>query len=144
MPDLTSPTYTIAVDTPLDPSCQKAWYVSALGGTQNGVEIQNAANPFQLVIAKPKAFKLPSASVLDTAGFVANAPVNEYKLITRKGVKLNGVGGSARVLLETRFVVPVNSPNADLANCQAALSLHTGAIWQNPTQFWTMINTNVL
>ena len=49
---LTSPTYTVAVDTPPN-TWSKQWAVTALGGTQTGVDTSSSASrPFTLTDRK--------------------------------------------------------------------------------------------
>lgn len=136
----TSPTYTLATDQPADTN-QKAWYVSAVGGTQPGVDQHSAGNPFQVILTRPKNIKLPNAQVLATQGQLGSAPVNEYKLTVRKGTDINIVGGTSRVLCELRFVIPSNSPEVAPHDIQAALSLLCGIITQDPTDFWDVAST---
>lgn len=81
---LTSPTYTIAVD--VAPSINgKQYAVTALGGTQAGVDVNTVSKPFTLSFFRPVALKtLPSVNPV--TGVIKNIPMNQYKLITRKGV----------------------------------------------------------
>ncbi len=128
MPSLTTPTYTLSADQALE-SNQKAYVVSALGGTQTSVDTHSIENPFQLVASRPKTLKLPSAAILAAEGYVSNAASNEFKFITRKSVDINATGGKARMLIETRIVVPVGAVSSDPNNIEAGLSAHFGALW---------------
>lgn len=139
----TSPTYTLSSDTALE-SNQKAYIVSAVGGTQSGVDAHSVGNPFQVVIQRPKNVKLPTAAVLEAVGFQGNAQVNEHKLITRKSATINSLGGSARILVETRFVVPVGAVETSPEEIQAALSAHIGALNQDATDWWDIISSGSL
>jgi hypothetical protein len=128
MTELTSPTYTLAADAALETN-QKAYTVSTLGGTQTGVEVHNVVVPFQAILARPKSVKAP-ANLSATAVGLQNVPVNEHKIMTRKGVKVNTTGAYGRSLFETRLVVPAGSPYFDQVELAAHLSLHIGILVQ--------------
>lgn len=125
----TSPTYTLASDTPPNPqSVQKA--VSAIGGTQTGVDAASSASrPFTVTTAKPAVLKqLPPVDPV--TGVLRSVPTNTYKIITRKGVTPLA-GQSARVMnITTTIDVPAGADLADAPNIRAALSLHNGVIAQ--------------
>jgi len=141
--DLVTPTYTLTADQALEKN-QKAYVVSAIGGTQANVEIHSAASPFQVIVSRPKDFKYPSSAILASEGYLANAPVNEYKVITRKGGAINSGTGSARILIETRIVVPVGNPDSDSANLSAAVSAHVGALYADADALFDFLSNNVL
>lgn len=125
---LTSPTYTHVADTA--PTAQgKQVAVTALGGTQTGVNVHSVAAPFTISYFRPAVFKqLGKAN--PTTGIIANVPKNQYKLITRKGV-LPLAGQAYQVMQVTTTIdVPAGSDLADPANIRAALSAHIGALNQ--------------
>lgn len=124
----TAPTYTIVVDTAPD-SNGKQWAVSALGGTQAGVDVSSVSRPFTTTFIKPKVLKTLGASNPVT-GVISNVPNNSYIVTTRKGV-LPLAGQPSRVLtIRTIVDVPAGADAADAANVRAALSLHIGALSQ--------------
>jgi hypothetical protein len=125
---LTSPTYTVEVDTP--PSLfSKQWYVSALGGTQVGVSAHSVQSPFTLAFFRPNVLKQATAAALSAIGLVS-VPTNTYKMIVRKGVNVNSVGGKAVALLRLEYEIPANSPDIDMVELAAMFSLAFGSILQ--------------
>lgn len=125
---LTSPTYTLATDTA--PNINgKQWAVTALGGTQTGVDVNTVSKPFQLSFFRPPVLKtLPSINPV--TGVIKNIPVNTYKLITRKGVQpaLNQANQVARVT--TIIEVPAGADTYEPEDLRAMLSAHIGALSQ--------------
>lgn len=125
---LTTPTYTVAVDTAPDTN-GKQHAVTALGGTQTVVDVSSVSRPFTVTCIKPKVLKtLGSANPV--TGIISNVPVNTYKLITRKGVLPLAGQPSKTMLITTIIEVPAGSDTADAANVRAAMSLHIGALNQ--------------
>lgn len=124
---LTSPTYTLVADSPPVPH-SKQWYVSALGGTQTGVDVHQLSKPFTISVFKPAAAKqLP---VMNQNGVVYNIPKNTTKVVTRKGV-LPLAGQSNQMLVITTMIEqPAGADVADSEDIRAALSLHIGALNQ--------------
>lgn len=121
----TSPTYTIAADTPPDVNA-KQYAVTAIGGTQTGVNIHSISAPFTLSMFRPKVFK--SLKPVNSQNVLPEVPFNTFKVITRKGV-LPLAGQAARNMTVTTIIeLPAGSDVADPANVRAALSMHAGAI----------------
>lgn len=125
---LTSPTYTHVADTAPQPTGKQV-AVTALGGTQTGVNAHSVAAPFTITVFRPAVFKqLGKAN--PTTGIISNVPNNVYKVITRKGV-LPLAGQAYRNMLVTTLIeVPAGADLADPANIRAALSAHIGALNQ--------------
>lgn len=124
---LTTPTYTLVADSPPVPH-SKQWYVSALGGTQTGVDVHQLSKPFTISVFKPVVAKqLP---VMNQNGVVYNIPKNTTKVVTRKGV-LPLAGQSNQMLIITTMIEqPAGADVADSEDIRAALSLHIGALNQ--------------
>lgn len=124
---LTSPTYTIAADTPPAPNA-KQYYVSALGGTQTNVLAHSVAAPFTTAMFKPQAFKY--LQPLGTNGVLKSVPVNTYKVITRKGVLPLAGQSYKNANISTILDIPAGSDIADPLSLRAAISLHIGVLQQ--------------
>lgn len=124
----TSPTYTIASDVAPDVN-GKQHAVTAIGGTQTGVDVSSVSRPFTLTFVRPKSLKQLGAPNPVT-GVISNVPRNTYKLITRKGVLPLAGQASTTMIITTTIEVPAGSDTADAANVRAALSLHIGALSQ--------------
>lgn len=129
----TTPTYTLVADTAPD-SNGKQHAVSAIGGTQTGVDVSSVSRPFTVTFVRPKVLRtLGNANPV--TGVISNVPMNTYKLITRKGV-LPLAGQPSRTMLVTTVIeVPSGSDTADAANVRAALSLHLGILAQQSAGF---------
>lgn len=124
---LSSPTYTHVAD--IAPNAEgKQYAVTALGGTQTGVIIHSGSSPFTGTFTRPKVFK--NLGKPDLNGLIRDVPTNTYTFLTRKGV-LPLVGQPYRTcLIRTTMEVPAGADVADPQNIRAALSFHSGSLWQ--------------
>lgn len=125
---LTTPTYTHVADIAPDVNGKQV-AVTALGGTQTGVDISSVSRPFTLTFVKPKVLKI-LGNPNPVTGVISNVPNNTYKLITRKGVTPLAGQSSRTMLITTIIDVPAGSDLADPANIRAALSAHIGGLSQ--------------
>jgi len=123
---LTSPTYTVVVDQA--PTLNgKQYAVTALGGTQTGVDVSSVQRPFTWSVFRPANFKQVRR---DSNGRVTGVPKNTHKLITRKGVTVTASGDLSTFNIYTVLDVPAGAEQYDAINLRAALSLHAGALQQ--------------
>jgi hypothetical protein len=125
---LTSPTYTIAVDSNPDNN-GKQYYVSALGGTQTGVLAHSVAAPFTLSCFRPKVLK-NLAPVNPVTGVLRAVPTNTYKVITRKGVLPLAGQAYKTAVIKSELEIPAGSDLADPLSLRAAISAHIGLLSQ--------------
>ncbi len=138
---LTSPTYTLIAD--VAPAAHgKQYYVSALGGTQTGVEINSISNPFTTTffkVASPKALPPVNAS-----GGLQSVPKNVFKWNVRKGLEV--VTGQPRQvgLFELSMTIPAGADVADPESIRAALSLLFGISWADSSNLGAILITNGL
>lgn len=124
----TSPTYTLATDASPNGSSGKQYAVSAIGGTQAGVDTSSSpSRPFTINLARPAVLRqLPPVN--GATGVLPSVPKNTYKVIVRKGVTPLA-GQAAQVLVATVTIdVPAGADTADAPNVRAALSLLIGGI----------------
>jgi hypothetical protein len=123
----TTPGYTnVAMSAPDANAKQIA--VTALTGTQVGVDVHSVSRPFTVAFWWPKILRvLPS---LNSAGQLPSVPMNVYKVITRKGVTPLAGQPSKTMLITSIIEVPAGSDTADQPNVRAALSAHIGALTQ--------------
>lgn len=138
---LTSPTYTLVADQ-APANHGKQFYVSALGGTQTGVEVNSLSNPFTVTmfkVASPKA--LPS---LLTNGSLPSVPRNVYKLNVRKGVEVLSGQPRQNMLIEMIWHVPAGADIQDPESMRAALSLLIGILSAESANIGTTTITNGL
>jgi hypothetical protein len=133
--NLTSPTYTLVADTFPNGTNGKQYAVSAIGGTQTGVDSSSSpARPFVIWGSRPAQLK--RLGVVDpVTGVLRNVPRNTYKLGVSKGV--TPLAGQTAVPLNAILSVdvPAGAELADTANVRAALSLLFGAIAQISSSF---------
>jgi hypothetical protein len=125
---LTAPTYTHVADIAPDSNGRQV-AVTAVGGTQTGVNVHSVAAPFTITVVRPKVLKgLGKANPV--TGVVRDVPKNVYKIILRKGV-LPLAGQPYQVMLATiNMEVPAGSDLADAPNIRAGLSALFGAASQ--------------
>lgn len=139
---LTSPTYTIVTD--VAPSINgKQFAVTALGGTQTGVDINSVSKPFTVTFFRPPVLRtLPQANPV--TGVIKNVPVNTYKLITRKGAvpAVNQVSLVARIT--TIFEIPAGTDTYEPEELNALVSEHAGVLWAQADGIATTIRTGVI
>jgi hypothetical protein len=138
---LTSPTYTPTADTAPDTN-GKQYAITTLGGTQTGVLAHSVASPFTVAFWRPRVARMVGR--LNVAGWLANNPVNQYKVITRKGV-IPLAGQAAEVMIvETIIRVPAGAEVADNLSVRAALSCHFGALSQQSSGIGDVVRDCIL
>lgn len=125
---LTTPTYTIALDTSPDANARQ-YAVTALGGTQTGVTASSVSSPFTTAMFRPKQYQV-LGKPNPTTGLIARVPRNTYKFISRKGVLPLAGQPIQNMVVTTTIEVPAGADVADPANVRAALSMHFGSIAQ--------------
>lgn len=124
---LTSPTYTIVAD--VAPSNNgKQFAVTALGGTQTGVDVNTVSKPFSLTFFRPATLRvLPQANPV--TGVIKNVPVNSYKLITRKGAQPAANQNPMVARITTTIDVPAGTDTFEPEDLRAMVSAHFGVGW---------------
>lgn len=125
---LTGPTYTLTSDTYPGNQVGEQYAITALGGTQAGVEVSSVSMPFTLTMVRPTQLR-QLGSKNPSTGFIASVPINVYKLITRKGVEIDSDGQKDICIVETVIKVPAGADSQDPESVRAALSCHAGALW---------------
>lgn len=122
----TTPGYTTTVDTPTDVNSKQV-AITAITGTQAGVDAHSVARPFTVSFSRPKQFQV-LGKPNPTTGVISNVPRNTYKLLTRKGVTPLAGQASVPALVRTEIEVPAGSDVADPSNLRALLSAHIGTL----------------
>lgn len=138
----TSPTYTVTSD--VAPSNNgKQWAVTAVGGTQTGVDTHSVSKPFTISFFRPAQPKpLPSANPL--TGVVKNIPINQYKMVTRKGAVPSANQAAIVALITTTIQVPAGTDTYEPEDIRAMLSAHIGALNQQAAGIGDTVITGVL
>lgn len=125
---LTSPTYTLVDDTYPSGSNGKQKAVTALGGTQAGVTPHTVSSPFTITSIRPLSYKMLGQP--DANGLIRSVPMNNLRIITRKGVTPASGQPTKALIITTEISVPAGADTYDMANVRAALSAHIGALSQ--------------
>lgn len=138
---LTSPTYTLSAD--VAPNLNgKQYAISALGGTQTGVDINTVSKPFTSTFFRPPQLKiLPAANPI--TGIVKSFPVNTYKLVTRKGAQPAANQQPQVVKITTIFEVVAGCETYEMEEVNAAISCHVGLLVAQATGISDTIKTGV-
>lgn len=125
---LTAPTYTVVVDTPPN-AYTKQWAVTALGGTQTGVDVHGASKPFTFSASKPANIR-PAPVPNPVTGVMPNSPRNVYSFRVRKGTA-PGTGQNPQIMvLSCDFSVVAGADLVEPEDIRAGLSLLIGALNQ--------------
>jgi hypothetical protein len=139
---LTSPTYTVVSDVPPN-AYSKQYAVTALGGTQTGVDVHGASKPFTLTFARPPQIR--SAPIPNPGNnVIGNSPRNVYSVLVRKGVV--PVSGQTPQVMTLRcdLSVVAGSDLVEPEDIRAALSLLIGALSQQSAGLGDTLVTNLL
>jgi len=124
-----TPTYTIVADT-APTSAGKQYAVTAIGGTQTGVDAASSVSrPFTVTLQRPATLK--SLGPVDpVTGALRSVPRNTFSIIVRKGV--TPLAGQSPVVLLAKLTidVPAGADIADAANLRAAMSALVGTLNQ--------------
>lgn len=139
---LTSPTYTIAADTP-PVSHSKQYAVTALGGTQTGVEVHAMSQPFTIAFfrpAVPKTIGVPNPAT----GVISNIPRNVSKTVVRKGVNVAADQAPVTAIFTLTCDIPAGADVYDAESIRAALSLLFGSFSQASAGVGDSVVTGIL
>jgi len=138
----TSPTYTVAVDTAPN-AWSKQWAVTAIGGTQTGVDTGSAASrPWTLTGYRPQSLKTLNA--VDSTGVLRVVGFNVYGLLQRKGMTPLAGQASKTAQFRAEFSVPAGADSADQPNIKGAVSCFLGALAQQSNGISDLLMTGVL
>lgn len=138
----TSPTYTIVADTA--PSINgKQYAVTALGGTQAGVDVNSVSKPFTISFFRPQTLRvLPQANPV--TGVIKNIPVNTYKVITRKGAAPASNQSLMVARVTTTIEVPAGTDTYEPEELKALISAHFGVCYAQASGIADTVLTGVL
>jgi len=138
----TSPTYTVTADIAPSPN-GKQWAITAVGGTQTGVDSHTVSKPFTTTFFKPQQPKaLPAANPV--TGILKSIPINTYKLVTRKGAVplVNQAAQIARIY--TIIEVPAGTDTYEPEDIKAMLSCHVGVLNQQASGIGDTVLSGVM
>lgn len=119
----TSPTYTTVVGSYPGYNGRQN-YVTALGGTQTGVRIHSASDPFTIAYAVPTSIKSAPQAVNGTYGAF---PFNVHLANVRKGLLAGGASAPVQVgMVDIKIRLPAGSEANDPSNVRAMISAAVG------------------
>lgn len=126
MTGFTSPTYSYTTDQA--PSINgKQFAIYTVGGTQVGVTINTVSSPFTVTAFRPAVLRaLPQANPV--TGIIKSIPMNQYKVITRKGMTPAPNQAVMTGRVTTIIEIPAGCDTYDQANVKALLSAHIGVL----------------
>lgn len=138
----TTPTYTLTADTP-PANNGKQWAITAIGGTQAGVDTHSVSKPFTISAFRPVTLKtLPGVNA--GTGLLRNVPVNSYKFIIRKGA----LPAANQVALVDRMTLTIDvaagTDTQEPEDIKAMISLGLGALFAQADGIATTVVTGVL
>lgn len=138
----TTPTYTIVADTPPNAN-SKQYAVTALGGTQTGVDVNSVSKPFTITAFRPPVLRaVPAAN--PSTGLLRNVPVNTYKVLTRKGAVPAANQSPLIASVETIVRVPAGTDTFEPEEIKAMLSAHFGTLSAQSSGIADTVLTGVL
>jgi hypothetical protein len=139
---LTSPTYTLTTD--VAPNINgKQYAVTALGGTQTGVDVNTVSKPFSVSFFRPAVLRvLPQANPV--TGVIKNVPMNTYKLITRKGAQPAANQNPIVSRITTIIEVPAGTDTYEPEELKAMISQHFGVGWASASGIADTVLTGVM
>lgn len=114
---LTSPTFTLSLAQTLN-QLEKAYIVSALGGTQAGVEAHTGSNPFMLKASVPAVFR-GQGLTQNGVGSVTQG-FNVFKTMFLKGLVIDAAGNRRVAQVRTEYLMP---PGWELYDPESGASL---------------------
>lgn len=123
----TAPTYTLVADTPPKLNA-KQWYVSALGGTQVGVNVHSASSPFTVTVEGPVSFQPPP--IVTANGLTKPVAMNRYVLRVRKGASVTSANDKRVSMFEGVFLCPAGADLNAAAELRGLASMVIGALNQ--------------
>lgn len=138
----TTPTYTVTADTPPN-AWSKQWAVTAIGGTQAGVDSgATASRPWTMTFSRPQNVRQLNA--VDGNNVLRSVPMNDYVVLGRKGLTPLAGQAAKTGIIRTTISVPAGADTADVANVKALISSTLGALAQQSSGLADTVLTGVL
>lgn len=124
---LTNPTYTLVEDRANDTNARQ-FYVSALGGTQTGVETHSVRRPFTVTAWRPKNLVQPG-SVDPTTGLLRTYGKNVSSMLIRTALRPVNAENPRPMMMKIIWEVPAGGEFTDMAQLRAVNTLAGGLFW---------------
>lgn len=136
---LTSPTYTLSVDTAPEQNGKQS-VVTTIGGTQTGVLAHSIGNPFTVSFYRPKVLKTLGGANPVT-GVISPIARNKFKWIFRKGVLPYTESPAYPAVCRVELDVPAGADFTDPNSMRALISLIAGVL-SNQCSGWADTTIN--
>lgn len=125
---LTTPTYTLALDTAPD-IFSKQFAVTTIGGTQTDVTSHSPSSPFTVTVKRPKSLAIlgnvnPNTGLLQSA----SVPKNSYSIIVRKGASPLANNPAQVAIARIDIAIPAGTESYQSNQMRALLSFLTGVL----------------
>lgn len=138
----TAPTYTLTTDIAPSPN-GKQYAVTAIGGTQSGVDLHSVSKPFTLTMFKPQQLKtLPQANPV--TGVIKNIPINTYKFVGRKGASPAANQSAIVARVTVAIDVPAGTDTYEPEDIKALISATFGTLWAQSAGIGDLVTTGIL
>jgi len=138
----TSPTYTVVSDQAPD-ALSRQWAVTALGGTQTGVTVHSATNPFTFTVKRPATFKQAGVPNPST-GVIYPSGKNVFRLLARKGTTPAANQSYVTSMVSTDISVAAGADTYDPSNVRALFGYYAGCVWQQSAGIGDMITSGIM
>lgn len=140
---LTSPTYTLAIDSVAPGVNGVAYFVTTLGGTQAGVRTHSVSSPFSILATRPA-----NPAILGTpnpsTGRIPNIQSNRYAIVIRKGVKPAADQPDQHAYARFSYEIPAGAETYDQPNVAALFSALGGLANGNATSLFNLAVTGTM
>lgn len=125
----TSPSFTVAVDTPPN-AWSKQWAVTAAGGSGlSTVDPHTGSSPFTVTVSRPQNVRsAPLANPV--TGAMGNSPRNVFTVMVRKGMRPGVNQNPQTAVFRCDLSVVAGADVTEPDDVRAALSLLIGALNQ--------------
>lgn len=137
----TSPTYTLTTDTPPNTN-SKQFAVTALGGTQTGVDVHGASKPFTITASRPANIRI--APTVNANNVIGNSPRNVYTIAVRKGAAPVTGQAPQTMVFRVDFSVVAGTDVVEPEDIRAAVSLLIGSLTQQSAGIGDMLINNLI
>lgn len=140
---LTTPTFTLASDSPPDLNSYR-YVITALGGTQTGATAQTGAdNPFDLTLQRaPTLRQGPSVDSLNR--IIGQPGRNITRISGRKGMRVNSASSQRfPAYIRVEISIPAGAESVDPAEIKSFLSMEFGAMYNNAQGICDTVITGV-
>lgn len=138
---LTTPTYTYVSDVQPAPNARQ-YVVTTLGGTQTGVRVHTAGDPFSLRLTRQPYKALPQKNSVGV--YNGNVPLNRTEWLLKKGLKIDTSGTIRAGYWRLTAEIPAGAESNDAINIQAMTSFIIGILSEESADVGETITTGVI